>query len=99
MVRYEDLRADTPGTMERIYRALGMSLDEERLARTVEKRSFENLPEKRRGPGKARRKATPGGWREDLTPEQAKTVERITAPLLHEYYGSEAGEPNLRFAE
>lgn len=98
-MRYEDLRADTLETMKRIYYALRMLVDEEELARTVEEHSFENLPQEKKGPGKSRRKATPGGWREDLTPEQVKTVERITAPLLHEYYGDEVSEPSLRFAE
>ncbi len=99
LVRYEDLRADTLETMKRIYSALDIPMDEEELARTVENHSFENLPQEKKGPGKSRRKATPGGWREDLTPEQVKTVERITAPLLHEYYGDEESEPGLRFAE
>ena len=31
-------------------------------------------------------KATPGGWREDLTPEQARVVEKVTGPLLREFY-------------
>jgi hypothetical protein len=99
LVRYEDLRADTLGTMKRIYRALRMTVDEEELARTVERFSFENIPEQKKGPGKSRRKATPGSWREDLIPEQVKTVEEITAPFLREYYGSEASGPNLRLAE
>ncbi len=34
-------------------------------------------------------KATPGGWREDLTPEQARIVERITASLFEELYPEE----------
>ncbi len=90
LVRYEDLRADTLGEMERIYRALRLTVDEAELARAVEKYSFENIPERKRGPGQSRRKATPGGWREDLTPHQIEIVEEITATLLHEYYGSEA---------
>jgi Sulfotransferase domain len=90
LVRYEDLRADTLGEMERIYRALYLTVDEAELARAVEKYSFENIPEGKRGPGQSRRKATPGGWREDLTPHQIEIVEEITATLLHEYYGSEA---------
>lgn len=57
------------------------------LARGVEKHAFENLPEEEKGQGKFYRKATPGGWREDLTPEQAEIVEEITAPLLEEFYG------------
>jgi hypothetical protein len=38
-----------------------------------------------KGGGKFYCKAEPGGWREDLTPEQAM-VERITAPVLAEFY-------------
>jgi hypothetical protein len=86
LVRYEELRADTLATMKRIYSTLGIAVDEEELARTVEKHSWENIPEEEKGEGKFYRKATPGGWREDLTPKQAETVERITAPLLKELY-------------
>jgi hypothetical protein len=94
LVRYEDLRADTVGTLRRIYDALDIPMGEEELVHTVERHSFENIPEENKGPDKFRRKATPGGWRNDLTPEQAETVERITAPLLREYYGAEAGRPS-----
>ena len=85
MVRYEDLRADTIGTMRRIYSSLGIEVDEAELAGAVEKHSWENVPEEDKGEGKFHRKATPGGWREDLTPEQVEIVERITAPLLKEF--------------
>ena len=86
LVRYEDLRADTVGTMERIYSALGILADAEALARAVRRHSWEMVPEAEKGEGKFYRKATPGGWRGDLTPEQAKIVESITAPLLEEFY-------------
>ena len=89
LVKYEDLRADTLATMKHIYSALGISVDEGELARVVEKHSWENIPEDKKGEGKFYRKATPEGWREDLTPQQAKTVERITAPLLEELYPHE----------
>jgi hypothetical protein len=56
----------------------------------VEKHSWENIPEDQKGQGKVYRKATPGGWREDLTPEQAEAVERVTSPLLKELYPREA---------
>ena len=85
-VRYEELRADTLGTMRRMYSELGIPVDEGELARVVEKHSWENIPEEEKGEGKFYRKATPGGWREDLTPEQAETVERITSPLMKELY-------------
>jgi Sulfotransferase domain len=86
LVKYEELRADTLATMERICSALEIPVEEGELARAVEKYSWESIPEGEKGSGKKFRKATPGGWREDLTSEQIKTVERITAPLLQEYY-------------
>ena len=86
LVRYEDLRADTLKTMRRIYSALEMPVEEAELVRSVEKNSWENIPEKEKGEGKKRRKAKPGGWREDLTARQVEIVEDITAPLLNEFY-------------
>jgi hypothetical protein len=86
LVRYEDLRAGTLETMKRIYSELGIPAEEKDLARVVEKHSWENIPEEDKGEGKFYRKATPGGWREDLTAKQAGIIERITAPLLEEFY-------------
>ena len=86
LVKYEDLRADTLNTMNRIYSALEIPVDEAELARSVEKHSWENIPEEQKGEGKKRRKAKPGGWREDLTRRQVEIVEEITAPLLDEFY-------------
>ena len=86
MVRYEDLRADTFNTMKRIYSGLTIPVEEAELALSVEKNSWENIPEEEKGEGKKRRKAKPGGWREDLTPKQVEIVEDITAPLLEEFY-------------
>ncbi|MDQ3567029.1 MAG: sulfotransferase domain-containing protein, partial [Actinomycetota bacterium] len=65
---------------------LGIPAEEKELARVVEKHSWENIPEEDKGEGKFYRKATPGGWREDLTAKQARIIEEITAPLLKEFY-------------
>ncbi len=86
IIRYEELRKDALGTMKRMYSELGIEVNEGELAQVVEKHSWENIPEENKGEGKFYRKATPGGWREDLTPEQAEIVERVTAPLLKELY-------------
>jgi hypothetical protein len=86
LVRYEDLRADTLGTMRRMYSALEIPVEDRELARVVEEHSWENIPEENKGEGKFYRKATPGSWREDLTPQQIQTVERITASVLNEFY-------------
>ena len=88
LVHYEDLRADTMGTMRRMYSALGLRVKERELARAVDKHAWESIPEDQKGEGKLRRKAMPGGWEEDLTLEQREIVERTTAPLLKEYYSS-----------
>ena len=86
LVKYEDLRADALGTMKRMYSELGIEVDEGELAQVVKKHSWENIPEENKGEGKFYRKASPGGWKDDLTPEQAQIVERVTAPLLEQLY-------------
>ncbi len=88
LIRYEDLRANTLVTMKHIYSTLEIPMEEQELIRVIEKFSWESIPEEEKGAGKIRRKATPGGWREDLTPEQAEAVEKITAPVLKEFYPS-----------
>ena len=86
LVRYEDLLADTLGAMRRVYSELGMEARGDALARAVEKHSWEAIPEDMKGQGKFYRKASPGGWEEDLTPRQVEIVEEISAPLLDEFY-------------
>jgi len=86
MLRYEDLRADTVRTMKRVYSALEIAVEEKQLAEAVEKHSWETIPGDQKGPGKFYRKATPGGWKDDLTAEQVETVERVAAPILEEFY-------------
>ena len=88
LVRYEDLHQNTLKTLKRIYATLKIAVDEEELARVVEKHSWENIPEEQKGPDKTRRKAKPGGWNEDLTSKQAHIVEEITAPILNEFYSA-----------
>jgi hypothetical protein len=85
-VKYEDLKADTLGIMRYLCSTLEIPADEEHLARIVDKHAWENIPEEEKGPGKFYRKATSGGWREDLTPDQASMIEKITSPLLEKFY-------------
>lgn len=86
LLRYEDLRADTLGTMTRAYSALEITVGQKQLAEAVEKHSWEAVPEEQKGPGRFYRKARPGGWKDDLTAEQVAIVERVTAPILEEFY-------------
>jgi hypothetical protein len=73
-------------TLRLIYSTLEIPVDGEELERVVAAHAWENVPEKNKGEGKFYRKATPGGWRVDLTPEQVQIVEEKTAPLLKEFY-------------
>jgi hypothetical protein len=50
--------------------------------------AWEAIPEEEKGESKFHRKAEPGGWQEDLAPKQARVVERVTAPLLKEFYSA-----------
>src|SRR5919106_799975 len=86
VIRYEDLRADTLQTMRGLYSSLGIPVDEQELTRVVQRHAWENVPENKKGPNKPHRKATPGGWKEDLTPEQARIVEELTVAMLDEFY-------------
>jgi hypothetical protein len=86
LVKYEDLRAATLNTMKRIYSGLKIPVDEGELARSVENNSWERVPAEQKGEGKFHRKARPGGWREDLSPEQVEIVEGVTGSLLRELY-------------
>lgn len=86
LVRYEDLRADTMGVMRRMYSDLGIGIDEEELERAVEKHSWEKIPEAEKGKGKFYRKASLGGWEEDLTGAQVETITRITEPIIRSFY-------------
>jgi len=95
LVKYEDLRADTLGAMRRIYSALGVTVDERALSEAVKKHSWENVPEEEKGEGKFYRKASPGSWKEDLSPEHIEMVEQITAPLLKEFYSYEGESRSL----
>ena len=97
LVRYEELRKDPLEQMQRLYAELGIEVDKKELIRSVEKHSWENIPEEQKGEGRFYRKASPGGWREELTPKQVEIVERITAPLLEEFYPDEE-DPHPRFA-
>ena len=86
VVRYEDLRYNAFGELKRVYAGIGIPVEDDHLRRVVGKHDWENVPEKLKGADKPRRKAKPGGYTEDLTPEQVRIVEDVTGPILQEFY-------------
>jgi hypothetical protein len=83
-IRYEDLLGDTPGMLRDLAEWLDLPHEDARLREIVERHTFAEVPEKRRGPGKRRRAATPGQWRESLTAEERALAEEIMGPKLAE---------------
>jgi hypothetical protein len=83
---YEELRADTPAAMRRLFTALDLTVDESKLDLAVEAHSMTNVPEHMKGPGRKVRKGTPGGFEQDLTAQQRSIIEKIAAPMLNEFY-------------
>jgi hypothetical protein len=61
-------------------------VNEAQLREVVQKHSWDNIPDEKKGRGKFFRKAQPGSWKEDLTEEQVKTVERVIGDLTVEFY-------------
>jgi len=84
LVRYEEILADTPGQLRRIFDWLDFDVSEEDLAAVVERQAFESAPRDRRGPGKPMRAATPGLWRENLTEDEQRTMHEIMGQKLRE---------------
>ena len=85
VVRYEDLLADPYGEFGKIARKLGITTEEARIRRAVEHASFKTLQQLERETGfiersdaseRFFRSGRSGGWKDALTPEQAKRIER-----------------------
>lgn len=109
IVRYEDLRTDTAGELQRVTRFLGESFSDEQIEHAVEFGSVDNLRRleregyfqnsslRLRDPGNPDalkvRRAKVGGFRDDLTPEQADWVQRQVADRCHPALGY-AAEPD-----
>jgi hypothetical protein len=83
-VRYEDLLADTTGCLRDLAGWLGLPNGPRRLETVAGHHSFEAVPEARKGPGKIRRSATPGRWREALTPQEQELAQDIMGRRLVE---------------
>jgi hypothetical protein len=95
-VRYEDLRRDAGGELSRMGSDLQLNLSEAEIERAVAAHDWATVPDGEKGPGHQKRKAIPGGWREDLTDEQVRVVEELAGPVLDAFYN---GEPTpLAFA-
>jgi hypothetical protein len=92
MVRYEDLLADPTSNLERLTGWLGLGRSEQLLAEAVEANSFESIRSDKKGSTSFFRSATPGGWRRNMTAEEAMVLESTMRTQLREF-GYAVGEP------
>jgi hypothetical protein len=83
LVRYEDLRERTEECLGEICETLG--LDRRRLPEAVARHRFERVPEGARGPKREIRAARPGGWLENLSPEEQETMHEALGEALGEF--------------
>jgi sulfotransferase family protein len=84
LVRYEDLRANTAGELQRIFDWLGHPLEPGEAQRIADAHAFERIPADDTGRGKFARSATPGGWRDSLSAQEQERVEAAIGPKLRE---------------
>lgn len=83
-LRYEDLRADTLATLRPLVDWLGIRRSDAELRAAIGAKAFEAIPSADKGPGTQRRAATPGLWREHMSPEERRAIEVVIGPKLAE---------------
>ncbi|HKG36536.1 MAG TPA: sulfotransferase [Solirubrobacterales bacterium] len=81
-IRYEDLRADPEAHLRAACRTGGIDVAEDALRAAVERHDFERVPESARGESQAIRRATSGGWRENLTDVEQQAMHDVMGETL-----------------
>jgi hypothetical protein len=81
-IRYEDLRADTIGTLRPLIDWLGARRSDEELEAAVSSLSFEAYPARAKGPGKPFRAASPGLWRQNMSDAERLAMNEIMGATL-----------------
>jgi O-antigen/teichoic acid export membrane protein len=81
--RFEDLRRDTPGTLREILSFLEVPADQNRILNAIRNNGVKEMqakelltPQKTSKDGRFVREGSAGGWRKNLTPQQARRIER-----------------------
>jgi hypothetical protein len=84
LIRYEDLLDDTEAVLAELTQWIGLEMESEDIRTLVRRLEFGQIPPHRRGPGQFARAATPGLWKENLSPDEQQLLESIIGPKLRE---------------
>jgi hypothetical protein len=83
-IRYEELRERPRELMREVVDWLDVDVADDALGEAVAATSFEDYPAEAKGPGKPLRIATPGHWRDSMTPDEQEVVMDVMGPKLEE---------------
>jgi hypothetical protein len=92
LIRYEDLRQDPAGVLERICSSMSIDAEPDRLREVADRHAFVRAPGEQRGSGKAMRFAEPGRWRLNMNGTEEAAMLEIMGEKLAEL-GYLAAEP------
>jgi hypothetical protein len=81
-IRYEDLRADTMGTLRPLVDWLGVKRSDEELEAAVAALAFEAYPARAKGPTEPLRAASPGLWRENMSDTEQQVMDEVMGETL-----------------
>ena len=84
MIRYEEMRDDPAGSLERICETLDIGAGRDELDRIAKANEFSRVPKSHKGAGREIRRAQPGGWAAHMSREEIAEMHEILAPKLDE---------------
>jgi hypothetical protein len=85
MIRYEDLVADPCAELTRLGAGLPLDASPDRLAAVADAHAYEAVPPSDKGERKEIRSASPGGWRDNLTPAEHDVMHEVMGVQLAEH--------------
>ncbi len=84
LIRYEDLRKDTFEELKKIFNFLQSDIDDSKIRKIVERLTFENLPDDKKGLGTTKQFAKVGIWKERFSNKEKKAMDEIMGNTLRE---------------
>jgi hypothetical protein len=84
VTRYEDLLSEPETGLTRLFAWLELDCTARNIREWVSRNAFDHIDAGSRGPQRFYRAASPGGWRENLRPEEQRVLSEILGAKLRE---------------